>query len=152
MPSMTFKEAARLILAEAGTPLHAHEIARRAIEAGLVATAGKTPEATMEAALCVAVSGPQPAFVRTSPRTFALAGSAAAEAVSSSDDGFNGGARRIRVPHFPATDELLGFLRAVPGLAAERVTQMRGTFAELRGTPQSNVDWSAPDAWIDEPM
>ncbi len=72
MPSLTYKEAAHRVLIEAGLPLHAHEIARRAIDAGLVVTTGKTPQATMEAALCVAVRGTEPLFVRTAPRTFSL--------------------------------------------------------------------------------
>lgn len=54
MPSLTYKEAARRVLADAGTPLHAHEIARRALDTGLVVPLGKAPQATMEAALCVA--------------------------------------------------------------------------------------------------
>lgn len=51
---LSYKDAAREVLVEAGEALHAHEIARRAIQIGLVVTTGKTPQATMEAALCVA--------------------------------------------------------------------------------------------------
>lgn len=46
-----FLEAALAVLREAGEPLTAAEITRRALEKGLIRTAGKTPEATMSARL-----------------------------------------------------------------------------------------------------
>ena len=48
---MTFLEAAQAVLADAGEPLTATEITRRAIAEGLLSTNGKTPEATMRAVL-----------------------------------------------------------------------------------------------------
>ena len=151
MAAGTYKEAARKVLAEAGEPLHAHEIARRALAQGLVVTSGKTPEATMEAALCVAVRVRESGFVRVAPRTFSLRAPGApppveddAEVVGSTSD------RRIRVPHFPTLTELRAFLTAVPGLTAEAITHLRGRLTDLRGTPQSQTDWSDPDAWIAE--
>ena len=151
MPSLTYKEAAHRVLTEAGTPLHAHEIARRAIDAGFVVPSGKTPQATMEAALCVAVRGSEPLFLRTAPRTFALRDPAAptqATAAEGDDDGPTPGDRRIRIPHLPTHEETAAFLRAALGLRADQVTGLRATLADLRGTPQSNVDWSTPDTWM----
>jgi len=48
---VTFLEAAIVILREADRPLTNHEITERALARGLIQTAGKTPEATMSAAL-----------------------------------------------------------------------------------------------------
>lgn len=48
---MTFLEAAKRVLAEAGTPLTADEITRRALDNGWIEAKGKTPAATMRAGL-----------------------------------------------------------------------------------------------------
>jgi hypothetical protein len=48
---MTYYEAAIQILRSARCPLTTREIAERAIETGLVKPRGKTPDATMSAAL-----------------------------------------------------------------------------------------------------
>ncbi len=48
---MTYYEAALRVLKFVGQPLTAREITDQAIEAGLIAPAGKTPYATMSAAL-----------------------------------------------------------------------------------------------------
>ena len=48
---MTVKDAALQILRSAGEPLHAKEIAKRVIKAGLWQTTGKTPDATISARL-----------------------------------------------------------------------------------------------------
>ena len=151
MPTLTYKEAARRVLSDAGTPLHAHEICRRAIDAGLVMPSGKTPQATMEAALCVAARATNPLVVRTAPRTFALRDPSAPLPEPSPDDGDDRpspGDRRIRIPHLPTHDETRAFLRAVTGLQAGQITGLRSTLGGLRGTPQSNVDWSNPDEWM----
>jgi HJR/Mrr/RecB family endonuclease len=52
---MTYLEAAQVVLKEAGQPLHYAEIAKRALEKGLIEPKGKTPEATMGAQLYMAV-------------------------------------------------------------------------------------------------
>ena len=151
MPSLTYKEAARRVLSKAGTPLHAHEICRRAIEAGMVVPSGKTPQATMEAALCVAIRSSNPLFVRAAPRTFALRDpSVPVPAPAPDDDGDrpSSGDPRIRIPHLATHDENRAFLRAVVGLQAGQVTGLRSTLGGLRGTPQSNMDWSTPDQWM----
>lgn len=49
--TMTFLEAAREVLGEAGEPLNAGEIVRRATAAGLLETSGKTPANTLYAQL-----------------------------------------------------------------------------------------------------
>ena len=48
---MNVQDAAIQVLKEAGKPLHAKEIAKRIIEAGLWVAKGKTPEATVSARL-----------------------------------------------------------------------------------------------------
>lgn len=151
LPSVTYKEAARRVLVEAGTPLHAHEIARRAIAAGLVVPSGRTPQATMEAALCVAARTSNPLFVRTAARTFGLRDASQPvpdPSVEGEDDAGAAADRRIRIPHFPSHEEAAAFLRAVVGLGVRQVTGLRGTLSDLRGTPQANEDWSNPDEWM----
>ena len=49
--SMSVQSAAIQVLKEAGKPLHANEIAKLIIEAGLWKSDGKTPEATVSARL-----------------------------------------------------------------------------------------------------
>jgi restriction system protein len=151
MKTMTFKQAAGKILQQSGTPLHAHEIARRALEAGLVSSSGKTPNATMEATLCVAVRGKDSPFVRVSPRTFGLK-SQQAGAVDAASDRESGGEpqERIHIPHLPSWRAARGFLKAIEGRTSSQVFHLRGTLKKLRGTPQSNMDWTDPDTWITE--
>lgn len=74
---MTFLEAAHEILKQVGQPLHYQEIARRALEQGLIESRGKTPEATMNAQLAVnikraAEGGPPPRFARVGRGLFGL--------------------------------------------------------------------------------
>ena len=45
----SFKDIAFQILKEAGRPLHSNEITQIALKKGWLKTAGKTPEATMNA-------------------------------------------------------------------------------------------------------
>jgi len=70
----TFKGVAYEILKEAGTPLHSEEITKIALERGWLKTAGKTPEATMNAQLVVDTNknGEKSLFRKTAPSTFAL--------------------------------------------------------------------------------
>ena len=53
---MTFLEAARAVLEEAGEPLGATEITERATERGWLDTKGATPAATMRAQLGTALN------------------------------------------------------------------------------------------------
>jgi len=63
---LTFLEAAAAVLRGEGKPLHYREITRLAIEAGMLNTAGKTPEDTMSARLYVDIAehGRRSAFRR----------------------------------------------------------------------------------------
>ena len=70
---MQFKDAAYEILKKAGQPLHPKEIVTRAMEAGLLETLGRTPEATMAAMLYTDTINPDSRFRRGDERgTFAL--------------------------------------------------------------------------------
>lgn len=70
----SFKDVAYQVLIEAGKPLHSKEITKIAIDHGLLKTAGKTPEATMNAQLVVDINikGELSRFKKTSPSTFAI--------------------------------------------------------------------------------
>lgn len=69
----TVLQAAETVLANAGTPLHYKEITQRILADGLWQAKGKTPEATVNAQLSVAVGkGDGSIFERIAPGTFAL--------------------------------------------------------------------------------
>lgn len=70
----TFKGIAYEILKDAKKPLHSDEITKIALKNGWLKTAGKTPEATMNAQLVVDVNknGAKSLFIKTAPSTFAL--------------------------------------------------------------------------------
>ena len=56
LPGMTYLEAAVAVLRKSGRPMTSHEITAEALRRGLIRTTGKTPEATMAAALYTHVS------------------------------------------------------------------------------------------------
>jgi hypothetical protein len=64
---MTFYEAALTILKSSRKPLTCEEITERALERGLIVSRGKTPVATMSAALYSRL-GTDPQLVRTGAR------------------------------------------------------------------------------------
>src|SRR3989344_2346989 len=70
----SFKDIAYQILKEVGKPLHSKEITKIALERGWLKTAGKTPEATMNAQLVVDINSKKEKsrFVKTAPSTFGL--------------------------------------------------------------------------------
>lgn len=70
----TFKGVAYEILKEVGKPLHSDEITKIALQRGWLKTAGKTPEATMNAQLIVDTNknALKSLFVKTGPSTFSL--------------------------------------------------------------------------------
>jgi len=70
----SFKDAAYQILVEAGKPLHSKEITEIALKRGLLETAGKTPEATMNAQLVIDINSKKDKsrFIKTAPSTFGL--------------------------------------------------------------------------------
>jgi hypothetical protein len=61
---MTFLEAARTVLAEARRPMTTREITDEALRQGLIETAGKTPEKSMDAQLYVRAKQPGATIVR----------------------------------------------------------------------------------------
>lgn len=70
----SFKDIAYQILKETGKPLHSKEITKIALERGWLKTAGKTPEATMNAQLVVDINSKKEKshFIKTAPSTFGL--------------------------------------------------------------------------------
>ncbi len=70
----TFKGIAFEILKEVGKPLHTDEITKIALQRGWLKTAGKTPEATMNALLVVDTNkkGAKSLFKKTGPSTYAI--------------------------------------------------------------------------------
>lgn len=71
---MTFIEAAKKVLQEAGKPLHYREITKIALENGYITTRGKTPEATMIAnfTLHIRKMGPSSEFKQVGKGIYAL--------------------------------------------------------------------------------
>ena len=76
---MTVKDAIYKILQSAERPLHAKEITKRVIKAGLWQSKGKTPDATVSTQLYLDIqkNGDKSTFVKVAPRTFALRDSVA---------------------------------------------------------------------------
>jgi hypothetical protein len=70
----SFKNLAIEILKEAKRPLHSKEITDIALKRGWLKTAGKTPEATMNAQILVDINSKKEKshFVKTGPSTYAL--------------------------------------------------------------------------------
>lgn len=70
----SFKDIAYQILKETGKSLHSKEITRIALQKGWLKTAGKTPEATMNAQLIVDINAKKEksVFTKTGPSTFGL--------------------------------------------------------------------------------
>ncbi len=76
--SMTFADAAYRLLEESGQPRHYRWLTEEALNRGLIATAGKTPEATMYASIFIEIRseipGKRPSrFVKTGRGMFGLA-------------------------------------------------------------------------------
>ncbi|MGI6391219.1 MAG: HTH domain-containing protein [Kiritimatiellia bacterium] len=71
---MDVKTAAIQVLQQAGTALHAKDIAEQIMAAGLWQSGGKTPEATVSARLYsdIKSNGDKSCFVKVGPQTFAL--------------------------------------------------------------------------------
>ena len=70
----SFKDIAYQVLKEAGKPLHSKEITKIALQRGWLKTAGKTPEATMNAQLIIDINSKKEKsrFVKTGPSIFGL--------------------------------------------------------------------------------
>ncbi|GAP63311.1 hypothetical protein ARMA_1734 [Ardenticatena maritima] len=70
---MTYLDAAYVVLRDAGQPLHYREITQRALERGLIAPAGLTPDATMGSRLYTDTKQSGSRFVRAGRGVFGLA-------------------------------------------------------------------------------
>lgn len=68
----SFKDIAYQILKEIGKPLHSKEITKIALDRGWLKTAGKTPEATMNAQIIVDINTKKDGsrFIKTAPSIF----------------------------------------------------------------------------------
>lgn len=69
-----FKDIAYQILNESNKPLHSKDITKIALKRGWLKTAGKTPEATMNAQLIVDINSKKDKsrFIKTAPSTFGI--------------------------------------------------------------------------------
>jgi hypothetical protein len=70
--AISARQAAVLVLREAGEPLKSAEVARRVLAVSGVRLAGRTPEATVAAKLAVENKRPDGLFVRVAPGTYGL--------------------------------------------------------------------------------
>lgn len=145
---LSFRRAAERVLEDAGKPLHYTELTRRALRQGLITTEGVTPQASMNAQLSVAVKqeGNDCPFVRIEPGVFALRqwieeGKIALAELSR---------HQVRVPHFPVYEKTQLILGVLDGVSRNVFLGLRNRISALRGTPQSTVDWSDPDTWIEQ--
>ncbi|MDP9309326.1 MAG: restriction endonuclease [Chloroflexota bacterium] len=59
-------------------------------------------------------------------------------------------ALKVRVPAFPTYTEVRTLLPILDGVAKSAVLDMLNAIFEQTGTPQDPVDWTDPNAWIDE--
>jgi restriction system protein len=59
-------------------------------------------------------------------------------------------ATRVRTPLFPPYSQVRQLLTIWEGVPKASVMSMRNAISDQTGTPQQPVDWSDPDAWIDE--
>jgi restriction system protein len=148
---MSFEEATLTILQAVGEPLHYREIAKRAVEQGLIQTDGKTPEATLNAVLAVDIKqkGEGSSFIRVKPGVFGLRAWGLKQVIptlkppsATHED------QRVRIPHFPVYSEVRLVLPVWDGRLRSQITGLRSTITALWGSPQSPVDWTAPDVWI----
>ena len=156
---MTFKEAARQVLAEAGRPMHYQELAREILERGLVQSRGRTPEESLNSRLTDDINrlGEASTFVRVGSGLYALRSQHTAPIEPDADSPpQEGGAgtdreeseRRVRTPLFPKYDEVRHLLGIWRGRPKRQITRLRALLLEHRGTPQNTADWKEPDLWI----
>jgi restriction system protein len=149
----SFIDAAAKVLDIGGTPLHYRDIAQQAIAQGLIETNGKTPEATVNAVICVEIKqqGLQSRFVRVRPGVFGLRNwgmesiSATLPEITSDEE-----SRRVRIPLFPSFVELRLMLPIWDGRLRSQIMGLQSTIASLRGSPQDPGDWTKPAEWIYE--
>jgi restriction system protein len=56
----------------------------------------------------------------------------------------------VQAPFFPTYSDIRNAIRAFEGEPVKRVREMISAIWQQTGTPQSPVDWSDPDTWIEE--
>lgn len=56
----------------------------------------------------------------------------------------------VRTPLFPTYSEVRTLVRVLDGVAKDAVWGMTKALFDQTGTPQSNVDWSQPNEWIEQ--
>ena len=147
--NLGFLGAAERVLVDAGEPLHYGEITRRALANEWVVTTGKTPDATLNAQVASNIKrqGDHSIFVRTQPGVFGLRrwlDEGQLDAASFPQAG------RPLVPHYPLYARVRDVLPVWDGAPRGAITGMRAAIWEHGGTPQSQVDWSDPDQWIED--
>ena len=149
---LSFIDAAAKVLELNGSPLHYRDITQQALERGLIQSNGKTPEATLNAVICVDIKqkGLHSLFVRVRPGIFGLRSLVIESAAVDSPEITNDENRRVRIPHFPSYMELRLLLPIWSGRLRSQITGLRSTIATLRGSPQEPGDWTKPDRWIVE--
>lgn len=151
---MSFADAAIQVLEDVGSPLHYREIAQRAIARNLIATNGKSPEATLNAIIAVEIKqkGDLSRFVRVDRGVFGLrkwdVTSIDSESNSATLDPRN--ETRVKVSHFPTYSELRLILPIWNGRDRAQITGLRSAIMSLSGTLQNPVDWTNPERWISE--
>lgn len=147
--TMSFLAAAEKVLTDHGEPMHYRDIVRKAVADGFLATQGKTPEATLNAQLSVAIrdQGEQSVFVRVDPGIFGLRRWLADGVLKLENLQSN---RRSLVPHYPSYDQVRDVLPIWDGAPDGAITRMRNAMWAHTGTPQDQADWTDPDVWIDE--
>jgi restriction system protein len=144
---VTYAEAAIKVLADADKPLHYKEITDRALANGYCTTNAKTPDQSLYTAIAYQMGrGDKSDFVKVSPGVFGLrewkeSSSEIAESIEETE-------YKIRVPHYPAYEEVRRLLPILDGLQASEFTGMQSEIFGLTGTPQDPMDWSDPDVWI----
>lgn len=86
---MNFLDAAEVILKQLNAPLHYTDIAKRALDAGLLTTSGQTPEATMGSRLYVDTNRPDSRFRRAGRGQFELVKPVAGDEIGRRVDDIN---------------------------------------------------------------
>lgn len=149
---MSMKQAAQLMIQEAGEPLHYRDITERALKRGLIAPTGKTPAASMNALITVDIkqNGANSPFYRVGPGIFGLQDAAREARLHTQQSSKEDTERRVRTPFYPNYEELRLLLPIWSGVLRTNITGLRSTIVQLRGTPQNQVNWKNPEQWIPE--
>jgi restriction system protein len=138
---MNFRDAAEHVLREAGEPVHYRDLTRRALDAGLLSTRGRTPWETLNAQLSVDIKqyGERSRFYRHAPGTFGLRAWGRAPAPVALVQ-----ARSVFLPTWTAVRALLPVL---DGMRQSAITAMRSAIRLCRDASTEDLTWADPEAW-----